>query len=157
MPTFRSTPCRNSIASALHYVCSLFSLTPPDVLDTRPHLSGTLEGVDTIFLVDSGSAISCISEEKFRSLPNHWSVEEAAPDCGLQLSSASGHSIQIIGRFYFVMNFQGRQVRRPMYVLRGLARHKAILGIDFIKEQHLSLIHISEPRDKRQSRMPSSA
>ena len=137
--TFRSTPCRNPIVSALLYVCSLFALTPPDVLDTRPHLSGTLEGVDTIFLVDSGSAISCISEEKYRSLPNHWSLEEAPPDCGLRLSSASGHSIQIIGRFYCVMNFQGRQVRRPMYVLRGLARHKAILGIDSVSYTHLTL------------------
>ena len=26
-----------------------------------------------------------------------------------------------------------------MYVLRGLARHKAILGIDFVKEQHLAI------------------
>ena len=62
------------------------------------------------------------------------------------MSSASGHDIQIVGRFYCAMNFQGRQIRRPMYVLRGLARHKGILGIDFVKEQHLaidlSLIHI---------------
>ena len=26
-----------------------------------------------------------------------------------------------------------------MYVLRGLARHKAIVGIDFVKEQHLAI------------------
>ena len=52
---FRSTPCRNPFVSALLYVCSLFTMTPPDVLDTRPHLSGTLEGSDTIFLVDTGS------------------------------------------------------------------------------------------------------
>ena len=61
----------------------------------RPHLSGTLEGSDTIFLVDTGSAISCISEEKYRSLPGHWTLEEAPPGHGLRLSSASGHDIQI--------------------------------------------------------------
>ena len=26
-----------------------------------------------------------------------------------------------------------------MYILRGLARHKAILGIDFVKEKHLAI------------------
>ena len=114
-------------------------MTPPEVLDTRPHLTGTIEGSDTIFLVDTGSAISCISEEKYRSIPGHWTLEEAPPDHGLRLSSASGHDIQIVGRFYCTMIFQGRQIRRPMYVLRGLARHKAILGIDFVKEQHLSI------------------
>ena len=72
-------------------------------------------------------------------MPSHWTLEEAPPDHWLRLSSASGHDIQIVGRFYCTMNFQGRQIRRPMYVLRGLARHKAILGIDFLKEQHLAV------------------
>ena len=83
--------CRNPFVSALLYVCSLFAMTPPDVLDTRPHLSGTIEGADTVFLVDTGSAISCISEEKYRSIPGHWAMEKAPPDHGLRLSSASGH------------------------------------------------------------------
>ena len=76
---------------------------------------------------------------RYQSIPGHWTLEEAPPDHGLRLSSASGHDIQIVGRFYCSMNFQGRQIRRPMYVLRGLARHKAILGIDFVKEQHLAI------------------
>ena len=38
-----------------------------------------------------------------------------------------------------MMKFLGRRIRRPMYVLRGLARQKAILGIDFMKEQHLTV------------------
>ena len=134
---FRSTPCRNPFVSALLYVCSLFAMTPLEVLDMRPHLIGALEGSDTIFLVDTGSAVSCISEEKYRSLPSHWTLEEVPPDHGLRLSSASGHDIWIVGRFFCTMNFQGRQIRRPMYILRGFARHKAILGIDFVKEQHL--------------------
>ena len=45
------------------------------------------------------------------------------------------------------MNFQGRQIRGPMYVLRGLARHKAILGIDFVTEQHLT-VNASGPHFK---------
>ena len=114
---FRSTPCRNPFVRVLLYVCSLFTMTPPEVLDTRPHLSGTLEGSDTIFLVDTRWAISCISEEKYRSIPGPWTLEEAPPDHGLRLSSASGHDIQIVGRFYCDMNFQARQIRRPMYVL----------------------------------------
>ena len=32
-----------------------------------------------------------------------------------------------------------------------------LVGLDIAPDQVLSLIHISEPRDKRQSRMPSSA
>ena len=41
--------------------------------------------------------------------------------------------------FFCDLNFQGRQIRRPMYVLHGLARHKAILGINYGKEQHLAI------------------
>ena len=39
-----------------------------------------------------------------------------------------------------------------MYVLRGLARHKAILGIDFVKEQHLA-IDASRPHFKEASKL----
>ena len=105
LSTSASTQCRNPFVSALLYVCSLFTMTPPEVLDTCPHLSETLEGSDTIFLVDTGSAISCISEEKYRSILGHWTLEEASPDHGLRLSSASGHDIQIVGRFFCLMNF----------------------------------------------------
>ena len=94
--------CIRDSVSALLYVCSIFAMTPPDVLDTCPHLSGTIEGSDTILLVDTGSAISCISEEKYRSIPGHWAMEDAPPDHGLRLSSASGHPIQIIGRFFAI-------------------------------------------------------
>ena len=43
-----------------------------------------------------------------------------------------------------MMDFQGKQIRRPMYVQPGLAWHKAILGIGFIKEQNLT-INASRP------------
>ena len=39
-----------------------------------------------------------------------------------------------------------------MYVLRGLARHKAILGIDFVKEQHLA-IDASQPHFTEAARL----
>ena len=170
-PTLRSKLNTNPIISAIYYVCSLLAMTPDDMLDSRPHLQGTLEGSDTNFLINTGAAISCISEEKFRSLANHWALEEAPPDAQLRLASASGHSIQIVGRYYFDINFQGRRIRRPIYVLRGLARHKAILGMDFVKEQHLTIdgsgTHFDQaacllytspsPRDLSTSRMPSSA
>ena len=62
-PTLRSKLNTNPIVSALYYVCSLLAMTPDEMLDTRPHLQGTLEGSDTNFLIDTGAAISCISEE----------------------------------------------------------------------------------------------
>ena len=37
----------------------------------------------------------------------------------------------------FDMEMFGRRITRPMYVLAGLQAHKAILGIDFVKEQQL--------------------
>ena len=92
-------------------------MTLPEILDTWPHLAGTLEGSERIFLVDTGLAISCILEEKYRSLPSHWSLKEAPLDHGRWLSSASGHNIQIVGKLYCLMNFQGCQIRRPMYIL----------------------------------------
>ena len=42
-----------------------------------------------------------------------------------------------------------------MYVLRGLARHKAILGIDFIKEQHLTIDSAGPHFDQAASLLPA--
>ena len=103
-------------------------------------MSGQLEDVDTNFLIDIGAAISCTSEEKYRSLPRYWALPPVPKDPALSLSSASGHNMSIVGRYNMRIRVLGRTIVRPMYVLSGLSRQKAILGIDFIKEQQLIIL-----------------
>jgi len=114
-------------------------LAMPSTMDTdgRPHIKGEIEGQKTTFLVDTGACISCISEETFLALPGTWSLEEIPPEPNFRLSSVSGQAIPVLGRYMFDMEVFDRRINRPMYVLAGLRGDKAILGIDFIKEQQL--------------------
>ena len=106
-------------------------------LDARPHMSGQLEDVGTNFLIDTGGAISCISEEKYRSLPRYWQLPVVPKDLALSLSSASSHNMSIVGRYNIRLWVLYLTIVRPMYVLSGLSRQKIILEIHFIKEQLL--------------------
>jgi transposase InsO family protein len=111
----------------------------PSFMDKRPFLEGKVNGVHTNFLLDTGACVSVISEELFRRIPNHWNLAAVPVEPGLRLSSASGDSLQLVGSFMFSLDIKGRNISRPLYVIRGLSQCRAILGIDFIKEQQMIL------------------
>ena len=118
-------------------MCSVFAVPATSDTDARPHIKGTIEGQATTFLVDTGAGISCLSEEMFQKIPGSWSLEEVHPEPNFRITTVSGQPIPLLGRYMFDMEVFGRNITRPMYVLAGLQAHKAILGIDFVKEQQL--------------------
>ena len=56
---------------------------------------------------------------------------------GLKLSEASGHLIEIVGRYRFHLTLLGFNLERSIYVVKGLVKSSAILGFDFIRETQL--------------------
>jgi transposase InsO family protein len=111
----------------------------PSFLDKRPYMEGSINGVRANFLIDTGACVSVISEELFRKIPNHWNLAAVPVEPGFRLSSASGDSLQLGGSFMFTLSMKGRTVTRPLYVVKGLSKCQAILGVDFIKEQQMIL------------------
>lgn len=105
--------------------------------DDRPHVDTKIEGVTTPSLVDSGAGLSCMSEKFFNRIPLRWKLTQVPVSPSLRLSSATGTGMEIVGRYLVKVGLLGREVYRPIYVVRGLVKHDVILGIDFIREQQL--------------------
>jgi len=123
-------------------MCSVFAFSQPakeevSVLDKRPHLKCDLEGIEINCLVDTGASVSVISSSVFRRLPNHWTLQKLPIPPGFRLSGASGSVLQLVGCYQLRMRVLGREIERPFYVISGLSKAQAILGIDFIKEQQM--------------------
>ena len=75
--------------------------------DSRPHVEVLMNGVSVDFLIDTGASLSVISEEIFRSIPDFRSLKNVPVEPGLKLSAASGHPIEIVGRFRFRLTLLG--------------------------------------------------
>ena len=84
-----------------------------------------------------GASLSVISEEIFRSIPDFRSLKSVPVEPGLKLSAASGHPIEIVGRFKFRLSLLGINLERSIYVVVGLNKSCAILGFDFLRETQL--------------------
>ena len=75
--------------------------------DSRPHIEVHLNGIKVDFLIDTGASLSVISEEIYRSIPEHRSLKSVPVEPGLKLSAASGHLIEIVGRYRFHLTLLG--------------------------------------------------
>ena len=89
------------------YICSVAPLNQRSPHDSRPHVEVQLNGVTVNFLIDTGASLSVISEEIYRSIPDYRSLKSVPVEPGLQLSAASGHLIEIVGRFKFRLSLLG--------------------------------------------------
>ena len=47
--------------------------------------------------------------------------------------------MQLLSCFQMMIKVLGCYVNHPIYILSGLAQHHAILGVDFVREQHFSI------------------
>ena len=88
-------------------------------------------------LVDTGASVSVISSSVFRRLPQHWNLKSVPIQPGFRLAGASGSVLQLVGCYEMTIRVLGRVVQRPFYVISGLSKSQAILGIDFIREQQM--------------------
>ena len=64
-------------------------------------------------------------------------MKSAPVEPGLKLSAASGHPIEIVGRFKFRLSLLGINLERLIYAVVGLSKSCAILGFDFLRETQL--------------------
>ena len=131
----------NPLTCFLTYIiaCLSTSLPTPREADRRPWVDIKVENVKTKALIDSGSEMTCISEDCFNLIKWRHKLQVVPMSRNLRLSSASGQEMKLIGRFLVNIDMLGRSILRPFYVVQGLKNHAVVLGIDFIREQQLVL------------------
>ncbi|KAI8507260.1 hypothetical protein Bbelb_146400 [Branchiostoma belcheri] len=113
---------------------------PPTSPSNRPpptsHISAILEGAATNTLIDTGSAISLISERLYNSIPHLRSrplVKQFTP-----AQSVTGQVLDTIGVIDLHIHLGDCDTVHPVHVVRD-ADHYAILGWDFCIAQHVVL------------------
>jgi hypothetical protein len=104
---------------------------------TRPYVTGHLGQQPCRFLYDTGSSITCISEETFRKIPIEQRPAKVPNHEHHSFTTASGNTLYTKGVYQIPMKFLGKTVSHPVYVLNHLSE-TAILGIDFMTQHGLS-------------------
>ena len=127
----------------IDYVCSIFALPlarEEDFnVDSLTFLTGTCNGVKLKCLIDTGASASCMSKFSFEVILNHDSLESVPIPPGFRLSAANGHNFSLVGYYLFEFCVLGWVFTRPFFVISGLSKCEAILGIDFICETQLRI------------------
>ena len=84
----------------MDYLCSLYAIpfaSEEDVnLDARPHLVGNFSGENINCLVDTGTAVSCLSLHSFVLIPNYQALEPVPVQPVLRLSVASSYKFSLV-------------------------------------------------------------
>ena len=111
------------LLSVIDRVGSVFAVPATSDTDARPHIKGSIEGRPVHFWWTQEQASLASPRKCSRTSLDHGPWRKFNPS----QTSASRIDMEVFGR----------RITRPMYVLAGLQAHKAILGIDFVKEQQL--------------------
>ena len=125
-----------TVSNMISFICSVSPLNHRCPNDLRPHVQVLLNGIPVDFLIDTGASLSVISEEIYSSIELS-SLKSVPVEPGLKLSAASGHLIEIVGRYRFHLTLLGFNLERSIYVVKGLVKSSAILGFDFIRKTEL--------------------
>ncbi|GAA6080037.1 uncharacterized protein K02A2.6-like [Tachysurus ichikawai] len=84
-------------------------------------------------LLDTGSAVSVVSEDFYQTNLNHFSLKPA-PE--LKLKSYSGQSIAVRGYIMIPVQYETQQVTLPLVIVKG--SRPALIGRNWLKELHLN-------------------
>ena len=127
-----STPRREAnsaatVSNMISFSCSVSLLNHRRPNDHRPHVQVLLNGIPVDFLIDTGASLSVISEEIYSSIEDYRSLKSVPVEPGLKLSAASGHLIEIVGRYRFCLTLLGFSLERSIYVVKGLVKSSACL------------------------------
>ena len=80
-----------------------------------------------------------MAKNSFEAIPNHDSLESVPIPPGFRLSAATGQNFALVGYYLFEFRVLGRVFTRPLFVISGLSKCEATLGIDFIRETQLCI------------------
>ena len=103
-------------------------------------LRGIIGSREVEMMLDSGSTISLIQESVVTGLP---AVKQLALN-ELQLVSAAGEPIPVVGRVVLPVQVGGLHVEHPMIVVQSLIT-QVILGMDFLQKHGLVLDFTTSP------------
>jgi len=101
----------------------------------RPVFKCKFVNIEVKALYDTGSCITCISSEVYKSLSKADKVGELQP-AERQFLSASGTRMKALGTVTLNMMVEGHPVQHELFVLPTL-HEPMILGIDFIRRHNL--------------------
>ena len=136
------------VAGIISFCCAVLSLaavqqanaettTLGDPTRRRPKVTGSIQGRNAEFLIDSGAAVSVVSEAIFDSVWQNWSIPRLPLPPTLRITGVTGHAINLKDYVELEVEVKGRKCRRPFLVVSGLSHTQAILGYDFIREEGL--------------------
>jgi hypothetical protein len=108
-------------------ICSTFDTSSTQ----RPFITIKVQGVTSTWLYDTGAAANCMSLSEFRKIP----PEKRPPKLPTlyNLSTASAHSLNIVGVYNMSLEMNNRKITSPVFVCSNL-NQKAILGMDAIRK-----------------------
>ncbi len=103
-----------------------------------------VNGAEMVMEVDTGAAVSVISEETFKSVwPESPPVVEPTR---IKLRTYSGHSLQILGNITVLVEYQGQQESLPLLVVKGSGA--TLLGRNWLNKIRLDWQNIGRLDDR---------
>lgn len=93
-------------------------------------VSGTINGVKTSFLIDTGAVVSLLQEDHWNR--THFKEAKLENWSEQQLVGVDGTPLQVLGSTQVNILLSGRPFCQKMIIVRSLTT-KAILGLDFLQ------------------------
>ena len=103
----------------------------------RPFLQGQLGQLQLPMLYDTGSSITCISEQVFRRLPPDSRPHKQVMPVNSMFQTAGGQNLRVRGLYNMPLKILDKTISHPVYVISDL-NEQGILGIDFINKNGLN-------------------
>lgn len=92
-------------------------------------------------LIDTGAAVSCLSESTFHDIKGHLNFQAVPMTPNFRITEASGSAIDIVG--HYQLQFITNLLNKPrkcyeflFFIIRGLSLPR-ILGMDFIRHYNI--------------------
>ena len=120
---------------------SVVNVVTAAVRSSAAVLRGIIGNTEVEMMLDSGSTVSLIQERIATSLP---AVKQLQASNGLQLASAAGETIPVVGRVVVPVQVGVVCAEHPMIVVRSLIT-QVILGMDFLQKHGLVLDFTTMP------------
>ncbi len=99
----------------------------------RPYLKVKIAEQDCNILFDTGSSITCISEQQFRKIPIDLRPQKSKIETPTAFGTAAGHTLNTRGLYEIPISVMGKIIKHPIHVISQLSE-PAILGSDFMKQ-----------------------
>lgn len=93
-------------------------------------------GVRTVALVDTGAAISCISEELYIKLKGNNPKVEVAN--AMNIYGVGGEKHRVIGKVTLPLKFKGLVINYAFFIIRDL-QYSLILGDNFLLDNKCNI------------------